>query len=216
MIDFAGSVSLPSGITAGYHRLLRIELDPDGEQAIVDLASWGSAVAQQDGYAPEQQRVALPFSALAGAPAIIDAVKAALTGDGGPLTGAASLAPGDTLESLKQRQAALILAERNARELATFEWDGDEWYADSANQRRIIGVVLGAVIATLQSAPFEMTWKLASGGTRTLNAAEQMAMGMALLAHVRDLHEYERSLVELIEAAETPEAVQAIEWGIEP
>jgi hypothetical protein len=215
MSNFAGVVTLPSGITATYHRLMRVELDAQGEQAIVDIHSWGSELAQEQGYAPEAQRVGMPFSALAGAAALVDAVRAALVDDGGALAGTALLAEGGGLAAAKARQAALIAAERNARELGTFEWDGDEWLGDAASQRRVIGFATDALVATAQSAAFSATWTLADGSTRTLDAAQQMALARALMAHVAELHARERALLALIDEAEAPEAAQAIEWDSE-
>ena len=51
-----------------------------------------------------------------------------------------------------------------------------------------------------------------NNGTRSLSADDMIAVGMALGAHINEQHVRARQLREQIEAATTPEQVQAVRW----
>jgi len=52
-----------------------------------------------------------------------------------------------------------------------------------------------------------------NNGTRSLSADDMIAVGMALGAHINEQHVRARQLREQIEAATTPEQVDAILWS---
>jgi hypothetical protein len=113
-----------------------------------------------------------------------------------------------TLADFKSAQWATIKQARELVEFGGFVWDGSEFDSDAISQQRIQGLVH---IANLDPA-MSVQWTLADNTTRTLTSADAVQVGKELAAHVNEAHMKARVLREAIEAATTPEAVQAITW----
>lgn len=117
-----------------------------------------------------------------------------------------------TLEDLKAAQWALIKRARDAAEQAGFVWDGSTFDCDPLSQSRIQGGALMATTALLNSAPFGIDWTLADNTTRTLDAAQMIAVGLAMGQHIDATHQIGRALRAQIDAATTAEEISAVEW----
>jgi len=117
-----------------------------------------------------------------------------------------------TLEDLKAAQWALIKRARDAAEQAGFVWDGSSFDCDPTSQSRIQGGALMATTALLNSAPFAIEWTLADNTTRTLDAAQMIAVGLAMGQHIDSTHQIGRALRAQLAAATTAEEVAAVEW----
>lgn len=117
-----------------------------------------------------------------------------------------------TLDDLKAAQWALIKRARDAAEQAGFVWDGSWFDCDPTSQSRIQGGALMATTALLNSAPFSIEWTLADNTTRTLDAAQMVAVGLAMGQHIDSIHQTGRALRAQIDAATTAEAVAAVLW----
>jgi len=117
-----------------------------------------------------------------------------------------------TLNDLKAAQWALIKRARDAAEQAGFVWDGSTFDCDPTSQSRIQGGALMATTALLNSAPFGINWTLADNTTRTLDAAQMIAVGLAMGQHIDSTHQIGRALRAEIDAATTAAAINAVQW----
>lgn len=109
---------------------------------------------------------------------------------------------------------AQIKRARDAAEQAGFVWDGSTFDCDSISQSRIQGGALMATTALLNSAPFSITWTLADNATRTLDAADMIAVGIAMGQHIDSIHQTGRRLRSQLDAATTPAEISAVEWPV--
>lgn len=113
------------------------------------------------------------------------------------------------LTELKAAKWKDMKAARSTAEYGGFIWDGSPFDSDAASQQRIIGA---SQLATLNPSAFEIDWTLADNTVRTLGAAEMNAVGIALGVHVNAQYVHARNLRQQIEAATTPQDVEAIVW----
>lgn len=117
-----------------------------------------------------------------------------------------------TLDDRKAAQWALIKRARDAAEQAGFVWDGSMFDCDAISQSRIQGGALMATTALLNSAAFSIDWTLADNTTRTLDAAQMIAVGLAMGQHIDSTHQIGRALRAQIDAATTAAAINAVQW----
>lgn len=117
-----------------------------------------------------------------------------------------------TLDEAKRSRRELINRYRDAAEFGTFTWDGSAFDCDPESRNKIMGVVVRAVLAMNTSTPFEEQWTLADNTVRTLSAEDIVQIGMTLAAHVSSVHAISRTLKSQIEAAQTIEEVNAVDW----
>ena len=101
------------------------------------------------------------------------------------------------LQDLKDARWAEVRRERDSAEFGGFSWDGSRFDSDAISQQRITGAV---TLARMNSA-FLISWTLADNTVRTLNAADMIAVGVALGQHVNACHERARVLRGEIESA---------------
>lgn len=73
--------------------------------------------------------------------------------------------------------------------------------SDALSRSNISGAVLAAVIAQAAGAPFSMDWTLKDNSVVTLDAADMIAVGLAVMSHVNSAHAVARVLRATIEAA---------------
>lgn len=73
--------------------------------------------------------------------------------------------------------------------------------SDALSRSNISGAALGALIAQSASAPFSMEWTAKDNSVHTLDAAQMIALGLAVLSHVNAAHDNARALRAEIEAA---------------
>lgn len=120
------------------------------------------------------------------------------------------------LEAVRADTWVRIKAARSAAEYGGFDWTHDgavhRFDADAESQRRIQGAAQMAQLALAQAQPFEIVWTLADNSTVTLDAADMIAVGMAMAAHVNACHVRGRELRAQIEAAATKAELDAIAW----
>ena len=117
-----------------------------------------------------------------------------------------------TLQDFKDAKWAEIKQHREAAENGGFTWGGSPFDSDPLSRSRIQGAAQLATLAKINNQPFSIDWTLADNSVRTLNAQEMIEVGMALGAHINEQHVRARQLREQIEAATTPEQVQAVRW----
>lgn len=119
-----------------------------------------------------------------------------------------------TLDILRHRRWCYFKLIRADREFGGFTWDGSVFDSDPQSQARIQGGVQLATMAAAQ--PFSIDWTLADNTIRTLSAADMIAVGVALAAHVQGVHATARALRAQIEAATTIAEIEAISWPSQP
>ena len=104
-----------------------------------------------------------------------------------------------SLQDFKDARWAGVRRERDRAEFAGFSWDGSRFDSDALSQQRIAG----AVTLAMMNSAFSIGWTLADNTVRTLNAADMIAVGVALGQHVNACHERARVLRGEIDGAET-------------
>lgn len=114
-----------------------------------------------------------------------------------------------TLAQMKHDKWAQIKAARAAAEDGGFAWDGSTFDSDMASNLRISGAVQ---LAQIVGGAFSIGWTLADNSVRTLSAAQMVAVGVAAGQHVAAQRATARALREQIQAATTPQELEAIAW----
>ena len=105
-----------------------------------------------------------------------------------------------------------IKSARESVEFGLFAWGGQTFDGDSESQRRIQGAAQLATLAQATGQPFSIDWTLADNTQATLTATEMIGVGVALGQHVNGAHGIARTLRIQIDAATTPEELEAIQW----
>ena len=105
-----------------------------------------------------------------------------------------------------------IKSVRESVEFGPFVFGGQTYDGDSESQRRIQGAAQLATLAQATGQPFSIDWTLADNTQATLTAAEMIGVGVALGQHVNGAHGIARTLRTQIDAATTPEELEAIQW----
>jgi hypothetical protein len=121
--------------------------------------------------------------------------------------GDAMMELGDTLKLAQAAKLAEIAAARWKAET-----DGitvNDMTIDTSRESQAL--VTGAALAATLDPDYTCQWKTASGFV-TLNAAAVVAVAQAVRAHVQACFDREAALAAVVEAAETVEEVQAIEY----
>lgn len=112
-----------------------------------------------------------------------------------------------TLEQVKAAKLAEIAQDRWIQETGGLEINGVRIATDDRSQ----GLIAGAAMKAMQDAAYTCWWK-GEAGWALLNAQTILAIADAVRAHVQACFDKERLLDTDIEAAETIEAAQAINW----
>lgn len=118
--------------------------------------------------------------------------------------------PVPTLDELKAAKRAEIAAARYADETGGCTVDGVTIATDRGSQ----ALLTAAVVSARLDLEFKTRWKCADGRFVTLDAMQLRAIGDAVIAHVEACFAREGDLYELIDAAETPEDLTAIQWSL--
>lgn len=113
-----------------------------------------------------------------------------------------------TLDDLKGEKWRNIKANRDSHEYGGFTWDGSVFDSDAISQQRIAGAVQ---LAQMNPA-FTTAWTLKDNTTRTLNAQDMFAVGLALGDHIAGVFAHAQVLRVQIDAATTAQEVEAIHW----
>ena len=112
-----------------------------------------------------------------------------------------------TLDEAKAAKRAEIAAARFAAETGGIVVGGAEIRTDRESQAMITGAALKAI----QDAEYTCSWK-ADAGFVELSAPQILAIADAVRAHVQSCFDRERALLALIDAAGTPEDLEAVTW----
>lgn len=114
------------------------------------------------------------------------------------------------LDELKTAKRSEIAAARYNAETGGCTVDGVTIATDRGSQ----ALLTAAVVTARLDPEFQTRWKCADGRFVTLDAMQLRAIGDAVIAHVEACFAREAELVELVDAAQTPEDLTAITWSM--
>ena len=118
--------------------------------------------------------------------------------------------PAPTFDELKAAKYDEIAAARYAVETGGCTIDGVTIATDRGSQ----ALLTAAVVTARLDPEFKTRWKCADGRFVTLDAMQLRAIGDAVIAHVEACFAREGELCEMIDAAQTPEELAAIQWSM--
>lgn len=118
--------------------------------------------------------------------------------------------PEPTLDELKDRKKSEIASARYEAETGGCMVDGVTIATDRGSQ----ALLTAAVVTARLDPEFKTQWKCADGRFVTLDAMQLRAISDAVTAHVEECFAREAELIELIDAAETAEELDAIQWSM--
>lgn len=118
------------------------------------------------------------------------------------------------LATARARQRAIINAARNAAQDGGAETPSGRFDSASRSREFLNGAVVAAQIALAQGQAFSISWTLANNSVVQLDAAQLIAAGLAVAAHVDAMHSRARVLKSRIDAAATLAAIAAITWTV--
>lgn len=124
-------------------------------------------------------------------------------------------APPPTLEELKTQKYAEITAARQSEIAAGTTWQGHEIDTDADAQR--MAMALMVKMQTMEACGMtcaDEQWRLKGGSYITLSQAYALDLALTISAYVSGCYSHESELVASITAAETAEAVAAINWTV--
>lgn len=115
-----------------------------------------------------------------------------------------------TFDELKAQKKAEIAAARYAAETAGTTVNGMTIATDRGSQ----ALLTAAVVSARLNVEFKTRWKCADSRFVTLDAFQLRAIGDAVIAHVEACFAREGELCEQIDAVQTPEELDAIQWSL--
>lgn len=120
--------------------------------------------------------------------------------------------PERTLEMVKLDRRAQINSLRDNFEQAGFPYMDKVIDSNPVSVQRITVAVQAAQAALGAGQSFSIDWTTQDNSTLPLDAISMMGMPVALAIFAKDLHAIARIKKDLIDAAETIEAVEAVTW----
>lgn len=127
--------------------------------------------------------------------------------DPGEIANISELSDAAVLAGAKAAKMAEIAACRYAAEVAGVTVGGVVVRTDRESQ----ALITGAALAATQDSEYTCTWKAESGFV-VLNAQTIIAVAQAVRSHVQACFDAEAAKCILIDAAQTVEDVEAVEW----
>ena len=118
--------------------------------------------------------------------------------------------PAPTFDELKTAKYDEIAAARYAAETGGCTIDGVTIATDRGSQ----ALLTAAVVMARLDPEFKTQWKCADGRFKQLDAFQLRTIGDAVIAHVEACFAREGELCEQIDAATTPEELDAIQWSL--
>lgn len=118
--------------------------------------------------------------------------------------------PKPSFNDLKAAKYDDIAAARYTAETGGCTVDGVMIATDRGSQ----ALLTAAVVTARLDPEFKTRWKCADGHFVTLDAFQLRAIGDAVIAHVEGCFAREGELCEQIDAAQTPEELDAIQWSL--
>lgn len=201
------STQAPNGATVSFHKVHHVSYNPANATVSMDIASWTTEAS----YLAEDNLVWMWN--VDASPAILADLNAGLAAVA-PFDGGTVVADNiGGLDAVKARAWAAIKDARDSAMFGGFTHDGMSFQSDDVSQRNIQGAVQLATLAAASNQPFSIGWTLTDNTTVSLTGDQMIAVGLALGAFVQAQFSKGVALRAQIEAATTPEEVQAIVWA---
>ncbi len=100
-------------------------------------------------------------------------------------------------------------------EIAASRWQAEVSGVNGIRtDRESQSMITGAALKAMQDSEYACKWKTEAGFVE-LNAVQILAIADAVRAHVQSCFDREAELLVLVEAATTPEELEAIAWSME-
>ena len=222
----------PQGVTATYHRLVKVEVSVGTGMLEMVTALFPSAEAADAGNQPVwHEYVRVPLGDFAEDPRrlfyrlLTDVDTSYLAGGAADesinLAWAFSVVNAATqpempgvLQLAKVAWLKSIKTWRDDCEYSRFVYDGSDFDASMASQARIQGAFQLAELALVTPSDFSVDWTLADDSVRSLSAQDLVGLGRALAEHVISAHSIARSLKQAVADANTIAEIEAIQWPV--
>lgn len=192
---------MPNGALARWHKAVKFEVYADSTHAVVNSyhAEEMEMISWQDTYVIP---VSIKIETLADVEYILCLPSAPF--------GGGQIVPDDTatLESKKARVKAQLRLRRDLAEWAGVTTPEGMVDSDPDSQRKISGTV---TMAMLGGENFSIEWRMKDNSIVTLNAAQTIALGVAVGQHVAACQVNKNTIDSLIEACTTVEELQAVD-----
>lgn len=207
------SIKTQGGASLTWHRIARqaVGFLDAHNVAVLEVQSWPTIddfVAQAGLAFTHQFTFTVPLVGLRGDSFLADCEQALINDPDGLLYGG-SLAPLPTdLDMLKVLRWAQMKQMRDFAAALPIVVDGAVFDADSKSVDNVRGAIQGMEI----SGAATIAWTLFDNSVRVLTLDELRHVGAAIMARVDACYQQARELRLLIEAANTPEDVAAINW----
>ena len=193
---------MQNGAQASNHTIERLTIQ-DG-QAVAVITSRTSA--DQMAW---QEPVLIDVAALVGDPLVSAA--AALIGAGGYLKGGVIVSDPTPVETLRATMMSRVERLRDAAIHDGCETPSGRVDSDDASIRNILGSVQTASLAKMAGQLFSIDWRMADNEIVILDADEMIAMGVAVMAHVKGCYERSWTLKAAIEACQDEVSLVALD-----
>ena len=204
------SKTFENGSQANFHRIGDIALTGMGLTAMVY-----SSTAVGFGAVVHTEKVAASSAILTSGDPFGD-LEELLIAPGGFLAGGVR-APNEYVASLDEMkdykwQAMKLL--RAQDESSGFDVPGvGRFDSNEYSQNKIIGSVVAAQLSVLNDVEFLIDWTLADDSIATLDAQGMIGVGLALLAHINQVHAKGRIVRSRIESATSFAEVNSVTWS---
>ena len=220
----------PQGVTATYHRLVKVEISVATGMLEMVTAMYPTAEAAASGVQPVwHEYVRVPLADFVDDPRrlfyrlLTDAGTSYLAGGAADevvnlawafsvVNAAPEVETPGVLQLAKAARLKTIKQWRDECEYSKFKYDGAEFDASTASQARIQGAFQLAELALATSSTFAVDWTLADDSVRSLSAQDLVGLGRALAEHVIAAHYTARALKQQVADAATVAEVDAVIW----
>ncbi|CAD7336034.1 DUF4376 domain-containing protein [Sphingomonadales bacterium 56] len=191
-------VTAPNGAALTFHSIMAIEVDKAGGPVML-INSYRDPTSKAIHW---QDRYPIPTGAIFDPADPMQAAASALVAEGGPFAGGTVLTPAQTeLQVSSAVTSMLIKAARDRAQNAGQYVDGIGFFDSGPDSQRLIAGA--AMAAFVQGEDFSVDWRLADNSIATLNAAQMIAVGMAIVARVDACQRRKNDLDAMVMAAST-------------
>jgi hypothetical protein len=208
-------IDAPNGVPVSYHKIAKLEEEFDLDIAVLWIESHPhEAAALEKKPHAFVWRLQMPLVAIellrGDEPRSFQVERLLITDAGSPfLGGQITVDQTDTLEGAQARAWVRIKGAREAALTGNFTYDSS---TIQINKVDVNGAVSGALICKEMGLPYSTTWTLADNTTRTFDGPGVLAMGLALLQYVNEVHDRARGYRAAIAAAQTIEEATNVVW----
>lgn len=119
-----------------------------------------------------------------------------------------------TIEEIQDRRWSEIKQHRDLLESSGFPFAGKTLDSDTRSVQRINTAVQAAQAALSAGEPFDIVWTCADNTTIALDGVAMLGAPVALAVYADQLHQTAKALRAQIYAANSAEAVAAVEWPV--